>query len=192
MGLFRPYERPEAKDVQPEPTPVVIPDPSKPGKKDAPTPSRRDAEAARRERLNPSLSRKEMRARERNAKTKLRDEQFSKSESVPGKVLVRDFVDSRRGVAQWSMPILLITLAVSLLVSSLNTGAALAVTFVTYAVFLLIAFDIFRMWTKYKRLHAERLPNVPTKGLLGYMLNRAINVRRLRMPAARVKPGDKI
>lgn len=192
MGLFRPYERPEAKDAQPGPTPVVTPDPTKPSKKDAPTPSRREAEAARRERLNPSLSKKEMRARERNAKAKLRDEQFSKSEAVPGKVLVRDFVDSHRGVAQWSMPLLLVTLAISLVISSLSADAAFAVTVVTYGIFLLIALDIFLMWNKYKRLHAERLPNVPTKGLLGYMLNRAINVRRLRMPAPRVKPGDQI
>ncbi|MCB0912545.1 MAG: DUF3043 domain-containing protein [Propionibacteriaceae bacterium] len=192
MGLFRPYERPEASDAQPESTPVVIPDPSKPGKKDAPTPSRREAEAARRERLNPSLSKKESRARERTAKAKLRDEQFTKAESVPGKVLVRDFVDSHRGVAQWSMPILMITLAFSLLVSTLNTNAAAVVTAFTYSIFLLIAVDIFLMWRKYRKLHAERLPNVPTKGLLAYMLNRAINVRRLRMPAPRVKPGDKI
>jgi hypothetical protein len=48
------------------------------------------------------------------------------------------------------------------------------------------------MWTKYKKLHAARLPNVPLKGLLAYMLNRAINLRRLRMPAPRVKPGDEI
>jgi len=192
VGLFRPYERPEAEDGEPGPTPVVIPDPMKPSKKDAPTPSRREAEAARRERLNPSLSKKDMRARERAAKAKLRDEQFTRSEATPGKVLVRDFVDSHRGVAQWSMPLLLITLAVSLVISSLSAEAALAVTAITYGLFLLIALDIFLMWNKYKRLHAERLPNVPTKGLLGYMLNRAINVRRLRMPAPRVKSGDQI
>lgn len=192
MGLFRPYERPEANDAPPEPTRVVIPDPSKPVKKDAPTPSRREAEAARRERLNPSLSKKEARARERAAKSKLRDEQFAKTEAAPGKVLVRDFVDAHRGVAQWSMPVLMITLAFSLLVSSWNTNVAAAVTAFTYSIFLLIALDIFLMWRKYRKLHAERLPGVPTKGLLAYMLNRAINVRRLRMPAPRVKPGDQI
>ena len=58
--------------------------------------------------------------------------------------------------------------------------------------FALIGIDIFLMWTRYKKLHAERLPNVPLKGLLAYMLNRAINLRRLRLPAPRVKPGDKI
>ena len=36
------------------------------------------------------------------------------------------------------------------------------------------------MWRRFKKLAAERIPNVPLKGLLGYMINRAINVRRLR------------
>ena len=192
MGLFRPYERAEAKDGQPESTPTVLPDPPRTGKKDAPTPSRRDAEAARRERLNPSLSKKEVRARERTAKARLRDEQFTRAEAAPGKVLVRDFVDSHRGVAQWSMPVLMVTLAFSLLLSSLSITATYLVTALTYGVFLLIALDLFLMWRKYRRLHAERLPNVPTKGLFAYMLNRAINLRRLRMPAPRVKPGDEI
>lgn len=192
MGLFRPYERHEGSTPEPEPTPVIIPSPAKPAKKETPTPSRREAEAARRERLNPTLSPKDARARERAAKNAQRDEQFAKSEGVPGKVLMRDFVDSRRSIAQWSMPILMVTLAFSLLMSSFNNGAAILVTFFTYGIFALIAIDIFLMWRKYKRLHAERLPNVPLKGLLAYMLNRAINVRRLRMPAPRVKPGDPI
>lgn len=192
MGLFRPYERHEASTPEPEPTPVVIPNPAKPAGKDAPTPTRREAEAARRERLNPTLSPKEAKARERAAKAAQRNEQFARTENTPGKVLMRDFVDSRRGIAQWSMPLLMIMLAFSLLMSSFNNDLAILVTGVTYAVFLLIAVDIFLMWRQYKRLHAERLPKEPLKGLLAYMLNRAINVRRLRMPAPRVKPGDKI
>jgi hypothetical protein len=193
VGLFRPYERPEAESSEPEPTPA---DPAsagrQPSRKETPTPSRRDAEAARRERLNPSLSPKEAKARERAARNALRDERLVKAESTPGKVLVRDLVDSHKGIAQWAMPILMITLAFSLVVSSFSSDAAMLVTILTYGVFLLIAVDLFRMWRKYKLLHAERLPKVPLKGLLGYMINRAINMRRLRMPAPRVKPGDQI
>ncbi len=188
MGLFRPYERPEADNTESEPTPIVIPDPAKPSKKDAPTPSRREAEAARRQRLNPSLSKKEMRARERAAKAKQRDEQFTRTESAPAKVLMGTRgLPSRVAHVERSDDHLALCV-----VSSFSTDAAVLVTGFTYSVFLLIALDIFLMWRKYRRLHAERLPNVPTKGLLAYMLNRAINVRRLRMPAPRVKPGDEI
>lgn len=192
MALFRPYERSEGEPKQPEPTSEVTGDPAKPAKKAVPTPSRRDAEAARRERLNPTLSPKEARARERAARSALRDERFSKAEATPGKVLLRDFVDSHRGLAQWAMPILMITLAVSLFISSVSAEAAITVTTATYAVFVLIAIDLFRMWRRFKQLAAERIPNVPLKGLLSYMISRAINLRRLRMPAPRVKPGDKI
>lgn len=190
MALFRPYDR--SKSAKPESKPAATADQAKSAKKEAPTPSRREAEAARRERLNPTLSAKEMRVKDRTAKNAMRDEQFARTEGTPGKVLMRDFIDARRSVAGYSMPILMVTLAFSLLVSSFSTDAAYLVTWFTYGIFALIAIDIFLMWTKYKKLHAERLPNVPLKGLLAYMLNRAINLRRLRMPAPRVKPGDEI
>jgi hypothetical protein len=190
--LFRPYERPEGAAAEPEPTPAEAASTAKPARKDAPTPSRREAEAARRERLNPTLTPKEARVRERAAKNALRDEQFAKSEAQPGKVLARDFVDAHRGISQWSMPLLMVALVLSLMVSSISTGAAYWATAVTYGVFLLIGLDIFLMWRRFRKLHAERLPNEPTKGLLGYVLNRSINLRRLRLPAPRVKPGDPI
>ncbi len=195
MGLFRPYERPGADSTEPTPntadTPKTADTPRSAGKA-TPTPTRREAEAARRERLNPSLSKKELRARERAARSSRRDEQFVKTESTPGKVLMRDFVDAHRGVAQWSMPALMGMLAISLAASSVSTEIAFVVTGFTYSLFLFIALDVFLMWRRYKRLHAERLPNVPLKGLLAYLLNRSINLRRLRLPAPRVKPGDKI
>jgi hypothetical protein len=190
--LFRPYQRSAADAADPEPTSATTEGSAKPARKETPTPSRREAEAARRERLHPTLSAKDLRVRERAAKNALRDEQFTKAESTPGKLLMRDFVDSRRGVAQWSMPILMVTLALSLVISSINVDAAMLVTWFTYSVFLVIGADLFLMWRKYKKMHAERLPKVPMKGLLGYMVNRAINVRRLRLPSPRVKPGDPI
>lgn len=192
MALFRPYERSESQPDQPEPTAEVNADPARPARKEVPTPSRREAEAARRERLNPSLSPKEQRIRERTARNALRDERFAKAEGTPGKVLMRDFVDSRRGVAQWSMPILMTTLAISLFVSSFSPEAAVLVTALTYSVFALIGVDLFLSWRRFKQLAAQRIPNVPLKGLLAYMLNRSINLRRFRLPAPRVKPGDPI
>lgn len=190
MGLFRPYERSEAASGEPEPTDGADQAPGPRSKKDAPTPSRKQAEAARRERLNPTLTPKQARARERQVKARERDESFARAEGAPGKVLVRDFVDSRKSVAQWTMPILMSTLAASLLVSSFYPGQVGTVTAITYGVFALIILDIILMWRRYRKVHAERLPNVPTKGLFGYLLNRTMAMRRLRTPAPRVKPGD--
>jgi hypothetical protein len=36
---------------------------------------------------------------------------------------------------------------------------------------------------------AERLPGAPTRGLMMYGINRAIQIRRFRMPAPRIKRG---
>ena len=62
----------------------------------------------------------------------------------------------------------------------------------TALVLILIGIDLVRMWVGYKKLHSQRLPREPLKGLLGYGINRSINLRRLRLPAPRVKPGDPI
>jgi hypothetical protein len=42
------------------------------------------------------------------------------------------------------------------------------------------------------KLVAERLPGESTKGLTMYAVFRALQIRRFRMPAPRVQPGDKI
>lgn len=191
MGLFRPYER------QTDATPA-LPESSegaasgKPEKKGIPTPSRKEAEAARRERLNPTLSPKESRARERQTKRAQRDEYFVKAESTPNRVLMRDLVDAHRGASQYTMPILMVTLAVSLMLSGVSPNLAIVVTALTYVVFGAIVLDIALLWRRYKKLAAERIPKEPLKGMLGYLINRTINLRRLRTPAPRVKPGDKI
>lgn len=190
MALFRPSENtdPAAGDSPPA-TPS---DPAKPAKKQVPTPSRKAAEEARRQRLHPTLTKKEAKAQERGARSAQRDEQFRKTESQPGKVLIRDFIDSRKGISSFAMPILMGSLLISLLATSLGTVVVALTSYLTWFIMLLIAFDVFMMWRAYKKLHAERLPNEPLKGLLAYGLNRAINLRRLRAPAPRVKPGDTI
>lgn len=190
MALFRPYQRTEATAEEPA-TPVVT-DSAKPTGKAAPTPSRREAEQARRQRLNPTLTPKEARIRERQAKNAAREAGLKAVESQPGKVLLRDWVDSRRGLAPFSMPILMVMLMLSLVTTGFGTILTAIMSYATWIVLLLIGIDLVRMWQGYKKLHAARLPREPLKGLLGYAINRSINLRRLRLPAPRVKPGDTI
>ena len=187
MALFRPYQRTEAPA---EESPAT--DSAKPVGKAAPTPTRREAERARRERLHPTLTPKEARARERQAKAAAREANMRIAESQPGKVLMRDWVDSRRGLAPFSMPILMLMLMLSLVTTSFGVLATAIMSWATWLVLILIGIDLVRMWVGYKKLHSERLPREPLKGLLGYGINRSINLRRLRLPAPRVKPGDPI
>ena len=91
MSLFK-------KSAEPEPTPEPEASVHAPGgKKSAPTPTRREAEAARRARLNPQLSPKEARRRERQAQYAVRDKQFAAVEASPARTLMRDHVDAVAG-----------------------------------------------------------------------------------------------
>jgi Flp pilus assembly protein TadB len=192
VGLFRPYERPEEAADQASTETGAAQQPAQPVKKDAPTPSRKDAEAARRERLHPSLTPAQQRKADRQAQQASRQQQFVAADSEPGRVLMRDYIDSRKGFAQWSMPALMISLAISLALVYVNTTLATVAAFLPYVVIGGIIVDLFIMWSGYKKLHAKRLPKAPLKGQLAYGINRSINFRRFRVPAARVKPGDEI
>lgn len=191
MGLFRPYERSE-EAAEPTSTDAGASQSAQPTKKAVPTPSRKEAEAARRERLHPSLTPAQQRKADRQAQAAARQRSFAEADNDPGRVLMRDFIDSRKGFAQWSMPALMISLAISLALVYVNTQLATIAAFLPYVVIFAIIGDLFLMWASYKKLHAKRLPRVPLKGLLAYGINRSINFRRFRVPAARVKPGDEI
>lgn len=191
MGLFRPYERPEDSASAPETT---KPAESAGGaaKKKVPTPTRREAEAARRERLNPTLTPAQQRARDRAAKSKNREEQWAKVDEEPSRQLLRDFIDSRPGIAQWWMPIIMSGLVIALVVMYALPDAAMVATFVPYLALAALGIHIFVLWRQFRVLLAERLPDAPKRGLLVYLINRIISMRRFRVPLPRVKPGEEI
>lgn len=188
MGLFRPYERQEDTKAAPESADPA----SGAAKKHVPTPTRKEAEAARRERLNPTLSPAQQRARDRDAKARGREEQWAKVDADPARVLLRDFIDSRRGLAQWWMPIIMSALVVALVVMYAWPTAAVVATVIPYAALIVMAIHIGLLWYQFRRLLAERQPNASRRGLLVYMINRIISMRRFRTPSPRVKPGDQI
>ncbi|MCE1173709.1 MAG: DUF3043 domain-containing protein [Propionibacteriales bacterium] len=187
MGLFRPYERSEdaTSTAAPETAATTA-------KKQVPTPTRKEAEAARRERLNPTLSPAQLRARDRDSKARQREESWKRVDDEPGRVLLRNFIDSRKGMAQWWMPTIMSTLVLALVVMYAYPPGAIVATFVPYAALALLAVHIFILWRQFKVLLAQRLPNEPTRGLLVYLINRIIAMRRFRVPTPQVKPGDEI
>lgn len=193
MGLFRPYERSEDATTSEASNTSTADGAAK--KKKVPTPTRREAEAARRERLHPTLSPAEQRQRDREAKTRNREEAWKKIDDEPGRILLRNFIDSRKGITQWWMPVIIGALALALAamyINADNPDIAVYATFFPYLALLALAIHIFVLWRQFKALHAERLPNESVRGLLMYMINRIISLRRFRMPAPTVKPGDEI
>lgn len=161
-----------------------------PQKKSAPTPSRREAEAARRERLNPTLSPKEAKKRQRQAEINQRTKAMAASDAQPDRKLLRDVIDSRFNLAEIAMPIFLV-----LLVGTMIPGFASVVNIflaVTWAYFAAIIVDIAFMWRRFKKLARERLGLTNYRGLLFYGINRAITIRRWRQPPVQVKRGEAI
>jgi len=191
VGLFSPNkDKPAAVPAQPVHQPQQVPLPS--GAKTAPTPKRRDAEAARRQRVNPQLSPKDAKRRARADATVERRKRAEALDSTPGKVLMRGWVDTRFNLAEWSMPILMLLLLLVLVASPAYPPIVEPTTYATWAFILFIAVDIFVMWRGFKKLAAQRIPNEPIKGLLYYGFNRALTMRRMRIPRAVAKRGDTI
>ncbi|MFT4295413.1 MAG: DUF3043 domain-containing protein [Micropruina sp.] len=189
MGLFSP-NKDKAAAAQPVPAPEAAT--TAPKAKSVPTPKRRDAEAARRQRLNPQLSPKEARKRAREDAAADRRKRMEQLDGTPGKVLMRNWVDSRFNLAEWSMPILMALLLVVLVVSPMYPAMVEPATYATWAFMLLIVVDIVRMWRGFKKLAAQRIPKEPLKGLLYYGFNRSLSLRRIRIPRPVVNRGDKL
>ena len=189
MALFG---RKSAADEEPEPTPPLVQEVgggANTPKKGRPTPSRKEAEDARRNRVTRTMTKKEARAEATRQNRVERAKSMSARESVPEKALMRDYVDARFSIGEFLLPALVIILALTFL-STAIPRIALISTIAMYAFILLVLVDCFVMWRGFKKVLAERLPKASPKGLLMYGMNRSIQIRRFRMPAARIKRGE--
>lgn len=115
----------------------------------------------------------------------------------PEKKLARDFVDSRRSLANLFLPLALVMLLITLFNTNSTTTAQLisSILFITILVWILCTFieTILNTRTLLKLIH-KRYPNSQIKPLtLGfYLVSRALRLRKMRLPLPQVKVGDKI
>lgn len=107
----------------------------------------------------------------------------------PVRKLARDYVDAHRRPSEFYM-YLLIVLLVALL--SRNKALNSAVSYLVMAMIAVIVVDGLLIRRALRKLAAERLPGVSTNGITMYAVMRALQIRRWRMPAPRLKPGDKV
>jgi hypothetical protein len=184
VALFRRNGDPAAAT---EPTPVNPPSPG--SKKDRPTPSRKEAEAARRERVNKTLTNREARRVAARQARSERMRRLGERERSPEKALMRDYIDARFSLGELLLPSVVVILATTVLGSAWPRLAVISTLVMSLFILAVIA-DQFLMWRGFKRVLAERMPNTPTKGLLGYGMTRSTQIRRFRMPPPRVKRGD--
>ena len=188
------FGRSKSQDVSP--TSQV----DKPGGKGRPTPSRKEAEAAAKARAKVPRTRKEQMLAQRGARSessktvrqgmKAGDERYMLTrDKGPVRRFIRDFVDSRFSFVELMMPLLIVTL---LLGYSGNPSLVGVGNTVLLGTVLLVALDIFLLRFRLRRELARRFPDEPTKGTTYYAVMRALQMKFMRMPKAKVKIGQKL
>jgi hypothetical protein len=105
----------------------------------------------------------------------------------PVKALARDYVDSRRRLSEFYMYGLLVLLAL-LFVRSTAVQSIVPVV-VVVAVLIMLVEGIF-IGRQVRALAEKRLPGESTQGVRLYAAMRALQIRQLRMPKPRIKPGQ--
>ena len=182
MALFR-------RNTQPAPEPTTSVESAPTGKKDRPTPTRKEAEAARRQRMSTTLSKKESRAAAGRQSRSDRMRAISAREATPEKILMRDYIDARFNIGEFLLPSVVVILAVTVL-GSYWPRVTLIATLAMYLFILAVFVDGYLMWRGFKKVLAARLPKTSPKGLMLYGMTRSTQIRRFRSPAPRIKRGE--
>jgi hypothetical protein len=106
----------------------------------------------------------------------------------PAKALARDYIDSKRRISEYYMYILVLLLAAVFL---RNKTEQQYISPLVLVLVVIIVIDAQVIRRSLRKLVGERLPGESTRGLTMYAVMRALQIRRFRMPAPRVRPGDK-
>jgi hypothetical protein len=162
--------------------------------KGRPTPTRKEAEAARKQQLKPALTKKEARERQRQAREQSRNAMMAGDERAllprdqgPVKREVRDWVDGRRSAGELFLPGALLILAMGFVQVPAVRDGSLVLWFILVVGIVIDSFVLVRglkkhLLTKFK---ADDI-----KGVNFYAIMRAVQIRRLRVPKPQAKAGD--
>ncbi len=168
--------------------------------KGRPTPTRKEREAARKRPLVPG-DRKAAKAQSRAAEREQRDREYKAMQTGdernlpardrgPERRWVRDYVDARWNPGEWFFPLSLIGI-LGMLFSSRNQTASMIVAVVLY---LGVGYAVLDAYLLGKRVLTaltvkfgeSRIP----RGIRMYAIQRAFQIRWLRMPKPQVKRGE--
>ena len=183
-----------------EPAPEL--DEDKVGGKGRPTPSRKEAEAARKKRMTPPRTRKEANALQPRADARRPGSASERPWTAAAGTMtsrlatagrcegfVRDWVDSHFTAGQFLLPLMFAMFFLTL-VNAIWARAMSSTLFMT--VILVLALDSFRVIRGVKKGLSQRFGADEAKGITMYALLRSWQMRRLRLPKPRVSVGDTI
>jgi hypothetical protein len=174
-------------------------DPAQAGK-GRPTPTRKEAEAARKQALkgpsDPKARRKLERDQARQERMVAREALVAGDERAlpardagPVRRYVRDYVDGRRTLAEFFIPLAVVVLVVGLF---RNPQIQVVVSFVWFLMLALLVVDMAVLLVRMQRQLKREFPEpAERKGTTFYGAMRALQIRRLRLPPPKVKPGGR-
>ncbi|MBO0829900.1 MAG: DUF3043 domain-containing protein [Streptosporangiales bacterium] len=181
--------------------------------KGRPTPKRREAERRRRTYVQAPQDRKQAARmmRERQSSDRQTQSRALRSgdetklpprDAGPVRRLVRDVVDSRRGVGGYflftTLGVLLIQILLQVATSrqyltpAASAQVQVVLMYVWYALIALVAVDSYFLVRRMNRIVRERHPDHTERGLTMYAVMRSLQIRRLRLPKPKVGPGAEI
>lgn len=177
---------------------IVLPMTTESTGKGRPTPKRKDAQAkVKVSSLSPVVTKEQKRAQKsasRQARVNSRAAYLRGDENAmplrdrgPERRFVRNYVDARRSIGEYFLPIIFVVLVLTLIQVPAVQFAAIALM---YAVLIVAIIDGVFLGRKIKRIIKSKYPTSSTKGLAMYAWLRSTQMRRLRAPHPQTKVGD--
>lgn len=166
------------------------------------TPSRKQAEAARKQQMKVPASRKEQaqrqrakreaqRAKQREALRTGEEKYLPARDQGPARRFARDYVDRRWNVGEFVIVFLLAVLVLGLIASLTGQSwAAYGTTLIYPLIIIGVLVDEFRMVRGLKRELRARFDPSETGGVVTYAVFRTMQLRRTRLPKTQLKHGE--
>jgi hypothetical protein len=167
-------------------------------KKGRPTPKRKEAEAARKvsslapastkaEKQRAKAAAREARIANRAAYMRGDENALPLRDKGPVKKFVRNYVDARRSVGEFFLPIIFVVLFLTLIPSKIFQLGSIAVM---YSVLVISVVDGFLLSRKLKKEVIAKFPGAELKGIGMYGWLRSTQMRRMRTPKPAIKAGQ--
>lgn len=194
--LFKGNSSEEARELNP--SSINTEESIQNGSKGKPTPKRKQAEQNN---LRPIVP-KDRKASRKAAKARMRakeDEQYEamrtgdlihmpKDQQLPVRIYIRDYVDARFGLAELTMPVILIFFIVTIVSAYFSQSIYLIMNILLYAFAFAVIIDLTFMWYKLKKRLAKKFgEQAVARGSRSatYAWTRAWQIRRWRIPKPR-------
>lgn len=166
------------------------------------TPSRKEAEQARKKQMKTPTSRKDQAKRQRSAREAMRNKQrealkTGEEKYLPGRDrgparrFARDYVDRRWNVAEFLLVFLVIVLILGFVAGGATQSWAASLTVIAYPVIIVavVVDEILMIRGLRRELKARFTPEV-SRGTVSYAVLRTMQLRRMRLPKPQLGHGD--